>query len=182
MKAREIASRYAKAFFELTEIKVNSEAVHEALVSIINAMAAQPKLLALFQNPLISRSEKYSVVDKMIPGKDQVLPKQFLNLLLTKNRIYLLPEIVNAFGALLDNKKGLAKANVVTARPLAEDLIETLKKTVEKISKKTVVFNLMVDPDLIGGIQIHMQNRLIDGSIKSKLSELHYQLKTVKVS
>jgi len=70
---------------------------------------------------------------------------------------------------------------VRSARDLPKALLERIKKDVERRERKTVELATEVDPSLIGGMQVRLDHRVIDGSVRRHLDDLRQQLKTVRV-
>ena len=178
----EVANRYTQALFELASDRDEAGSVYEKLKAVMDSMNERPELLRLFQSPLISRQEKHALVEGILCPGSTSLAGRFLNLLVRKNRVELLGEIVGQLEILMNEKKGVAKATIVAARELTENLIESIKRALEHRSKKKVVCAFETDPTLLGGVQIRMGNRLIDGTLRAKLNELNQQLKNIKVA
>ena len=181
MKTLEISERYTKAIFQLAEEQGSTEQVYEILKNVQDVVTNQPQILTLFQNPIITRNEKKSLTEGILGSHSDSLAKRFLNLLVEKNRMTLLPEVLERFEAFLDEKKGIVRTTVITARPLSQYSADLIHKTLERISKKKVVCKMETEPELLGGIQIRIGNRLIDDSLRTKLNELKHQLETIKV-
>lgn len=192
MKPLEIADRYSQSIFELAQEAGTTNALFQELAAVRDAMFQRPELLHLLRNPLITRTEKHSLIEGILgplpaPRADRpevrarALAEQFLNLLVAKNRIDLYPTIIDRLHLKIDDRQGLQEATTVTARELHPSILQLLQKALEKATAKKIVIRTEINPDLIGGIQIRMGNRLIDGSLRSKLHELETQLSNIKV-
>ena len=181
MKPLEAANRYTRSVFELGEETGSSEQVFQELSAVRQAMEGRPELLHLLQSPLITRTEKRSLIEGILGPKSSSLSQQFLNLLVKKNRIDLFGFIVDRLRATLHEKQGIQEATVVTARDLHPSIIQLIQKALETTLRKKVLIQTDTDPQLLGGIQIRLGNQLMDGTIRSKLDALETQLRTVKV-
>ncbi len=178
----QIVDRYSRSIFELAEEKNQRDSVFQELMAVRNAMESRPKLLNLLQSPLITRDEKRSLIEGILGPQSSGLSKQFLNLLVDKNRTDLFPFIVDRLQGVIRKKQGIQEATVVTARELHSSIIQLLEKALEKSTGKKMIIQSEVDPAILGGIQIRMGNQMIDGSIRSKLNTLETQLRNVKVA
>ena len=181
MKEFQAVERYSRSVFELAEEKHLAETLVIELGALKTAMEKQPQFLGLLRNPLVSRDEKRVVVHKALGTQASPLVAQFLALLIKKGRINLFPSIVERLHGLLNEKKGYQEATVVAARDLGSQLLQKIRGALEKVLKKKVLVEFQKNPLLLGGIQIRVGNRLIDGSLRTKLDTLESQLKAVKI-
>lgn len=181
MRPLELADRYGRSIFELAEAENRTDAIFQELAAVREAMKHRPELLQLLQNPFITRGEKCSLIEGILGPKANALSQQFLNLLVEKNRIDLYPFIVDKFHEILNGKQGIQEVTVVTARQLHPSIIQLVQKALEIAIGKKVVIQTGTDLHLLGGLQIRMGHRLIDGTLRSKLNSLDIKLRNVKV-
>ena len=181
MKPLEIADRYSQSIFELAEEAGSTGALFQELAAVGDAMTQRPELLSLLQNPLITRREKRSLIEGILGPKAHSLAQQFLNLLVEKNRVDLYPVIVERLHLKINDHQGLQEATAVTAHELHPSILQLVQRALEKAMAKKIVIRTETNPHLIGGIQIRMGNRLIDGSLRAKLNGLETQLGKIKV-
>ena len=180
MDTLELAGRYGRSVFELSEQAGLSRTIFEELRAVGQAMEQRPELLYLLKSPLITLTEKCSLVDGILGPKASPLAREFLNLLVEKNRLDSFPLIVVQLRHLMNEKDGIQEATVVTARELHPSILELVAKALEARSKKKMLIQTKTDRLLLGGIQIRMGNRLIDGTIRTQLNSLEARLKNVK--
>ncbi len=181
MKPLEIVDRYARSVFEMAEQASSTDRVFGELTAVRTAMQARPKLLNLLESPMITAIEKKSLIEGILGPKSSPLSQNFLNLLVRKNRIDLFPDIVERLHKTVDKKNNVQEATVVTARELHPSIIQLVQKALETALKKKIVIQTDQNPDLLGGIQIQIGNRLIDGTLRAKLNALSSQLRNVRV-
>ena len=104
----------------------------------------------------------------------------FVKLVAAKRRLFVLPEIIRAFGALNDRAKGVTRAQVTVAEPLSPDHTAALEEALRQVSGgQTVKVNVNVDPSIIGGIVVQLGSRQVDASLKTKLNSLRTRMKEV---
>lgn len=181
MKPLEIADRYSQSIFELADETGSTGALFQELAAVRDAMSGRPELLNLLQNPLITRAEKRSLIEGILGPKAHTLAQQFLNLLVEKNRIDLYSVIIERLHLKINERQGLQEATTITARELHPSILQLIQRALEKVTAKKIAIRTETNPELIGGIQIRMGNRLIDGSLRAKLNGLETQLKLMKV-
>jgi F-type H+-transporting ATPase subunit delta len=102
--------------------------------------------------------------------------RSLLILLLESDRIALVPQIALAFGDLVDQREGIAKARITTAVPLDEPARRELVRRLERESGRKLRATFAVDPTLIGGAKVQVGDHLIDSSVQAQLIALGRQL------
>ena len=180
MKALELVDRYTKSVFELAGTETEVDLLRSELVLFSEIMTIRPELMDLLQSPLISRSEKRSLLEGIRPDTSS-LGERFLTLLVEKRRMDLLPAIVRRLQVMLDEQRGIQETRVITHRPLDPSTVPLIEKALAQAVGKKVACQYETDEQILGGIQIYMGNRLIDGTIRRKLNELRAQFKAIKV-
>lgn len=103
--------------------------------------------------------------------------KDFLSLLLEKNRIGAVHQITSWYDRLTDEISNVARAEVITARPLKEDARGRLEKALQQLTSKNIRMETKVDQGLVGGIVVKIGDLILDGSVKAQLSGLKESLK-----
>ena len=103
--------------------------------------------------------------------------KNFLNLLLDKNRIGIIHQITDHYERLMDDISNIARAEIVTPRPLREDAQKKLEKALGDLTSKTIKTEVKEDHSLIGGIVVKIGDLVLDGSVKTQLEGLNESLK-----
>lgn len=170
---RSTARRYAKALFELAQQEKLLDPVGERLARIEAMIREQPELRELCRNPIYQREERKRVL-KTLLGKigAQELLTRFFDLLIQKNRLSHLSEIVRLFNAFVDEAQGREQVRVRVARGLSPSRTETLRSRLGEILSRDVVLKVETDPALLGGVVIASGGRIYDGSLRSRLAEL----------
>ena len=134
---------------------------------------ADPKLKADLQNPLIPLDQKKSNLRKKagLDGAPAALTN-FLDLLLSKKRMDLLPLILARFEQSLEESQGVMKAFVKSASQLDQAAKQDIEKKLSQIFGKKMKIETSVDPELLAGVIIKAGDTLIDGSLRNKLKNL----------
>ncbi len=100
----------------------------------------------------------------------------FLMLITEKRRIGLLYEMAESYKQQYYFEEGICEVTAITASPMDADLIEKLKEKMCSVTGKKVVLQTRVDPSILGGIVVKVDNKQIDTSVKTRLEELAQKL------
>jgi len=167
-----LSRRYAKALFELALAERREEEVGQEIERFAGAFQ-DPALNSVLNNPAIAVQSRRKVVAE-IARHLQLSPLviHFLSLLVERDRVNFFPAIVERYRRLLDEKKGQAEARVIAAGPLDDGDLDRLRDALEKLSGKRVVMQKENDPSLIGGLVIHLEGKVYDGSVRTQLENM----------
>lgn len=170
-----LARRYAQALYEvgLQKDLTQIEAELQELTGLIQENAEVAHLL---YHPHISLTEKKSLMDKLLSGKLSETVRHFLYLLIDRRRQNLLPDIQREFGLLADQARNIIQAKVVSATPLSTSQEERLQSELVRITGKNVRMVKEVRPELIGGLLVQIGDRVMDGTVAHKLSQMRQSL------
>lgn len=164
--------------FELAKDAGKLDQIGDELASIVKLMDESRDLERLVESPVISRDEQrqaiLEIADKA--GLDE-LSRRFLGLLAEHRRLFALPGIAKAFGAMLAEHKGEVAAEVVSAVPLGEAELDSLKQSIAGYVGQAVTVETRVDPALLGGVVVRVGSRMLDASLRTKLKQLEQSLK-----
>ena len=167
---RTLETRYALALFELTQNE-------EGLQAGAELITGNAPLWQALNNPCVPVVEKDRVLCRLLEGTDPVL-LDFFRLLCRRERLSLLPAVVERYHQLKLQAEGGAQAVFTCARqPDPEDLKrigEVLKKR-HGLSK--VEFRVALDPQLMGGFLVQLEGVTYDKSVRGMLRSLRRSLK-----
>ena len=167
-----LARRYATAVFALASDAGVVSRVGDDLAAILKAIDEDAVTKGFFVAPIIDRKEKERVFLATFEGKVHDVALHTLLLLVRKRRESLLSSLVAEYRKLEMHARGAEPLTVTSAKPLAEDDLQTLVGRLERIYNKKFDVHVHVDPSLIGGVRIMMGDRRIDGSVAGRLEEL----------
>ncbi|MBI3323648.1 MAG: ATP synthase F1 subunit delta [Candidatus Omnitrophica bacterium] len=177
-----VATRYAQALFETAKASGQVEEALGHLSLLRRAMRMSPEVGRLLMNPGIELDEKMRIFNRTLGEEWSNLVRAFVRVVISFGRAGLLEEIIEAFEAIVDQARGRLRAVVRSARPLPEAVLERLRRGLERRERKEVLVETELAPELVGGVQIILDQRLIDGSVRRHLVELRQQLKSVRVN
>lgn len=178
MKQTILARRYAKALFAVGKENDAYEAYNDTLQGVAGLYISTPEVADALTNPLYPLDVREKVMAGIIgsAGIDKIAAN-FLNLLVEKKRAEILPEIAEAFQAMVDEEKNISHGSVTSAVELSDELQGKVQAALEKLTGKKVELSTSVDPSLIGGIVAKVGDLVLDGSIKTQLAGLKDSIK-----
>ena len=171
-----LAIGYLQALFELARSKDQFQQVTGDLEVVAELFRQNEKLKKIFLHPSVTRDEKTRLVKGVFAPHVSLLVRNFFLLLVEKRRENILDDLLEQYHAVADLVGGRHRAFIKTAAPLTEDSLTRLKKALEDMTKKTVEMNVQVTPEILGGVIVKIGNRVLDGSVASRLKNLRKKL------
>lgn len=176
-----LAARYAAALFELADEKKQLDEVAKDLRELKAMLAESADLRQLIRNPMVSRVEQSRAMKALLDKAGASgLMQRFVGLVAQNRRLFVLPEIIDAYLAELARRRGEASAQVVSAQPLDERQRQAVTEALKRVTGGKVAVDLKVDPSLLGGLVVKVGSRLVDSSLKTKLQRLQLAMKGVE--
>jgi F-type H+-transporting ATPase subunit delta len=177
-----VATRYANALADVVTTGAagtNAEAIIAELRAFDDALRASLELQAVLTSPAVPPARKRAVVGKIgdILNISRIT-RNFLFVLIDHRRIMSLTEIIQSFETVSDERLGFARADVSSARELAEPQRKTLSLQLERLTGKRVRARYSVDDSLIGGVVARIGSTVYDGSVRGQLDSLGKRLST----
>ena len=173
-------SRYANALFQLAKEAKVIDTVSNDLTSLEATINSDVEILKFIQNPSIKKSLKVqffnTVSQKLELSK---LSENFIGLIIKKNRVHYILEMIRAFNDLLSELKGIKSANITSAYTLSDEEVSKIKMKLKDKFNSDFNINLLTDSSLIGGLKIQVGSQMIDSSIKNQLNLLKAKMKEV---
>jgi F-type H+-transporting ATPase subunit delta len=170
-----IARPYAKAAFEEAKAANRLGPWSEALRNAARVVK-DPRVQSLLGNPAVSNAELAKlVIDLAGPQLDEP-GRNFIQTLAENHRLAYLPEISRLFDELKDEAEGMVDVTVTSAAPLENGQREALSAALQRRLKRQVRLHTETDPALIGGAVLRAGDLVIDGSVRSRLDRIAYEL------
>lgn len=175
-----IAARYATAVFEMAADGKAIAQLENDIDALGAALTASADLRALINSPIYSRAETGASVAALASamGLSEMMTST-LGLLAGNRRLFILPHLIAALRARIADHKGEVEADVTSAKALTKTQSNKLAKALKASFGKDVKINAAVDDKLIGGLIVKVGSKMIDTSIRSKLSQLQNAMKEV---
>jgi F-type H+-transporting ATPase subunit delta len=170
-----IARPYARAAFE--EARQNgglapwSDALQAAAVVV-----KDPRVSSLLSNPRVTPAELAQLVGGIAAPALGEQGANFVRTLADNHRLGYLPEIAQLFDSLKDEAEGVADVTVSSAAQLDEAQRRKLSAALEQRLRRKVRLHFEIDPALIGGAVLRAGDLVIDGSLRTRLERIAYEL------
>lgn len=170
-KNTNVARPYALAAFETAREKRQLSEWKAFLISAAN-ITRDKSLQQLLLNPEITSDKFYTLYEEILSPMLNTERKNFLLLLSQNKRLSVLPDIAAMFNNYYANFEKISSVRVVTAIDIEEGYKQKLTQALTKRVHHDVIIHCEVDPAILGGAIIHIGDRVIDGSIRGKLTRL----------
>lgn len=168
-----LARRYAKALVQLGSEGGLIDRFRDELTAVERVFAANPDLKAVFGNPAFTAEQKKEIMkDLVAKAKCSELVGNFLLLLVDKNRVAFLDQIVHTYETLADEQSGIIRPIIKTAFALDAAQVESIQGALEKKSGKKVIPQVAVDQSLLGGVVTQIGDTAFDSSVKTQLKRI----------
>ena len=187
--AKLVSKTYGEALFQIileredaiAGVGIGDELFRESQ-SLMSILEENPEFDAFMKHPGIAKTEKLSVVENVF--KDRISPElyEFLKIVVVKDRYKDLPAIMEYVSEKMKEHQRIGVAYVSTA----VELSDAQKDKVQRRLLETAPYDQMemhytVEPELIGGMVIRIGDRVVDTSVKSRLSDLTKQLMQIQL-
>ncbi len=170
-----IARPYARAAFEEAQADKRLGAWSEAL-HVAAEVVKDPRVAALLGNPRVTPEELAQLLIGVAAAQLGKHGENFLGTLAVNHRLAYLPEISTLFDSLKNAAEGVADVTVTSAAPLDPAHQQELAAALARRLKRTVRLHGAVDQALIGGAVLRSGDLVIDGSLRTQLERIAYEL------
>ena len=173
MSSQTVARRYASALADVVVERREEREVQAEIESWASMIDGNAQLREVFANPTIDYDHKHKVLEELIARtRVRQTTASFLRVLLRNQRLAQLPEIAERFGHVLDERSGVVAAEITTARPIPEELKNTLHEALAAATGRTVRLTFATDETIIGGLVARIGSTIFDGSVENHLERL----------
>jgi F-type H+-transporting ATPase subunit delta len=178
-----VSFRYARALVDTMTApgagKTGSDpqAIASQLTQFDTLLAGNSELQIVFSTPAVTTGKKKAILTEVAQGMGlDPLTRNFLNVLIDHDRMGLLGEVTEAFQTVLNERLGVAVADVTTAAPLDDIEKQELANALSAKTGKQIQMNFSLDPGLIGGVIARIGSTIYDGSVRGSLERLKTEL------
>jgi F-type H+-transporting ATPase subunit delta len=175
LRTETIARNYAEALFDIAARTGQAERYGDLIDAVAAAVETIPKVKAVLMSPRVPKSEKARFLGAAL--KDT--PREFvlwLQAVVKRGRQGILREIAVEYLALLDQKLNRVRASVTLARQPDEKLKRVIEENLSRQLDKQVMAAYLVDAEILGGAIIRVGDRVLDGSVRRRMTKLRRQL------
>jgi len=173
-----VAGRYASALFEIAREADELDAVAADLNRFGEMIEASPDLARLVRSPVFSADDQLRAVSAVLDKAElRGSAANLIRLAARNRRLFAVPDMITAYRRLLASHRGEVEAEVTSAEPLSETHVAALREALRATLGKDVDLARKVDPALIGGLIVKVGSRMIDTSLRTRLTQLRFAMK-----
>jgi len=173
-----LAGRYATALFELAEADKQLDQVADDAVAIQAMLEGSDDLNRLIRSPVVSREDQSKGMAAVLTSAEiGELTKKFVSVVADNRRLFVLPNMLKGFQALLADHRGETTAEVVSAKELSDAQMKALGESLKKATGTSVTIDAVVDEELLGGLIVKVGSQMVDSSLRTKLTQLRFAMK-----
>jgi len=180
--AKLISKTYGDALLQIAVEEKKTDILAEEVTSVMSILSENPEFGRLMNNPRISIDEKQDVMKNVFEGRLSGELMGFFTMVIGKGRYSHIEEILTYFLDEIKKLNGVGVAYVTTPMELSD----VQRKSVEKKLLETTGYRKMemhydIKPELIGGMQIRIGDRVVDSSIHTKITKMQQEMMKVMV-
>jgi F-type H+-transporting ATPase subunit delta len=177
LSIRSSAARYARALLDVARKEADPRAIEGELASFVALVERNATLHHVLTNPAVPAPRKAALVKELVDrgGLSQIVGR-LLGLLAERDRMVLLPDLLDEYRRRLLDLLNVVRAEVVTAVPLPPDRVPALEKALAAMTGQTVSMSARVDRSIIGGVVTKIGSVVYDGSVKRQLEKMRETL------
>ena len=175
-----MAGRYAAALFDLAKEQRQLEQVERDLTTLQGMLDASGDLQRLVRSPVISAEDQERGLAALLEKAGiSGLTANFVRLIARNRRLFAVADMLKNFRALLARERGEVSADVTSAHALTSEQMQLLSDTLRTSIGKNVRIHTRVDPGVLGGLIVKVGSKMIDNSLRTKLSNLKVAMKGI---
>ena len=175
MNDSKISVRYSRAIFQSAVEKKILDKVYQDMIFISDICKA-PETREFLQSPIISPSKKEAIFHKMFDGNIEKITSSLIDLTVKNGREIFIPAIARNFIHETKKYRGITESVLITAVKVDDNVRKQITDLISGIFKTTVELKETIDPEIIGGFILQIDDSYIDASIKNKLRKIKKEL------
>lgn len=177
MTERTAATRYAQSLIEVSQVDGDIDRVEQELGAIVALLEKHPLLSRALFSPAISSIRKRAIVSTLLTriGNLSEIFERLVLMLAERDRLSLLPLILEVYKERLEEKRGVLRVRVTTTTPLNTERIRAFEGALGEATGRQIIVKTEVDAELVGGMVAQIGSRVYDGSLASHLNRLREQ-------
>lgn len=171
-----IPLRYATALLSYAEAKNQEKEIYDSALRLIANMRLHSRIQPVLENPAIDARQKTEIIIKAAGSDSFQLFNSFLELVFKNRREAYLMRIMLRYADIYRRKNNIYSGKLITATDISDTTARRLIKIIEDKNNGVLEMEQVVDPDLIGGFVLEMNNFRLDASVKNQLLVMKNEL------
>lgn len=167
---------YGSALYQAARDVGKVSLIADEAEGLLSVFENESDLRAFLNSPAIAAAAKKDMVSNIFKGRvcDELV--NFLYVLIDKGRTRHFAKIVNAYKDMVRREEGFAYGKILSVGLLSEERLKRFEEETGKLLKLSVKLENFSAPDLIGGVKVFINGKVIDASIRSRLKDLRSSL------
>ncbi len=176
MIAGSLARRDARALLDIGVAKGTFEQLGQEMDDLAATYSGSRDLSEALTNPVFPMARRRAVLEAVLAQSGaSPITKNFVLLLLDRERMPYLPAIARELRAMVDERAGRVRAVVSSARPLTAANSKKIEASLAQLTGKQVVVEAKEQPELLGGVVAKIGDVVYDGSVRTQLERMREQ-------
>ena len=174
-----LANKIGYSLFEVAKENNSLEQVSYELNEVAKVVNGSSDFVTLMNNPNIEKIKKINLIDASFSGVNKYVVN-VVKILAVNMQISLINFVLEQFTELFNKHSNSVVVKVESASPLTDEQLENLKEKLKnELQLEKVELNNFVDESLLGGFKLTYNNKVVDASIKAKLSAIKAKISTI---
>ena len=170
------AREYGNALFELAREEALLEEISGQLEMLCACLGEAPDYIRLLMARNVEADARIALADEAFEGRVHPYLLNFIRLLIRRGAMDRFCECADVYRMRFNECFGIAEAHVSSAVQLSREQLQALTEKLEAMSGKRVILHTHIDAQLIGGMQVELEGRRYDNSIRTRLDSLRRNL------
>ncbi len=163
---------YASSILSVAKSEGLIDQVEAELTALREALSGHHDLIPFLKDSKVTAEGKRKAIVELMGDSVSPITQYQLSLAVEQGRGELLPGIIDHFFSLTAESRKKITAKVITAVPLSDPATQKIEATLSELAGEAVFLKMSVDPEILGGITVHLGDRIIDGSLKGQLGRM----------
>jgi F-type H+-transporting ATPase subunit delta len=176
-----VVKRYAEAFFGVLKKARGFDVALRECQNLKNIIRANEEFLQFLLSPEIAYTDKGNFIERVLGDDFCIETKNFLKYLLEKERMERAENILD-YITLNYAHEGAVSVLLRTTYPVDLDMLSEIEEKLSRKFRQKLRFFIELDGSLLGGIQVVIGNKVIDGSIRRQLEDLKQKMERAGMS
>jgi F-type H+-transporting ATPase subunit delta len=175
MNDSKISVRYSRALFQSALERKIIDKVNQDMI-LISEICKDPGTKEFLLSPVIVPSKKSSIFHKMLEGNVEEITLSMIDLMVKNGRESYLPALARVFIHETLQHKGITKSVLTTAVKVDDKVRKQMTSLISKVYSTKVELEEKIDPEIIGGFMLRIDDNYIDASVRNKLRKIKKEL------
>lgn len=168
--------RYSKALFSLAKEEDELLSLKNDMELVLDVCKNSVEFDNFFKSPVIKGSEKFRVISLIFKEKVSYFTLNFFRIVIQNSRETFVPSVCRHVLTLIRQEKGIKSAVLTTAKEIDGNIQKKLTAILERELGGKVELTNRINPKIIGGIILQIDDKQYDASVATKLKQLKQQL------